>query len=743
MAIRALNTDNALFKRAVDLEDMKRRLLQQSGQTAGAAGNVSASATAVNSTSGTPPATDMAAPVPAAAQPEIRVMGPQEYSTFAHLSPGFRSGMSDADKAAWGAIGAKYNAGDSSWASDTNRFREDANWGSYTDENGNINGWLYAANGVGDYAPVFGGKVGTTDYREGTVFYAPDGSAYSMGADGTLTRSGTVNRMKYGEYAGPRGVEGFDAMGWDPNNGRATAEQLALARDAAERNGGQAPTLPTGGSGGRTAYQNALEQGASPAGYGGSYARGSSEYTDRVTDPVTGGTTPTSGGTVNPYQAYLNQWDYEKAPEWEGSEYQQRRDDALSRAEDMRWNYDPETDPVWQAYQKQYRREGDRATRNAMGEYAARTGGVPSSYAVTAASQAGDYYASQLSDKLPQLYNDAYNRYLQEFQRQMGISDQYAGFDQTEYNRYRDRLGQYNTDRSFDYGRYRDAVGDARYADETAYNRNYRAQRDAIEDQRYDQQWAQQLREYADAQGWKAAEWQQYLREYGDQLSEKERQWAYQMARDAVSDERYADETAYQRALRADETAYDRSRDALGDQRYDTQWQQSLREYEDDQYKDALSIFRQMGVAGGRVAAILGIPEGTTLEQYYAQYGYNPGSGSRSGSGYTPSPAPEPQPSPQKELEDDRYTFSGQKHENGLKKTKDYDKTLKTLSDWKSSGKTNDQIYDEIERLIRNYTITQYEGLLILNALGYNTGTPGSGRNAHGIQDLAMENFEA
>ncbi len=341
-----------------------------------------------------------------------------------------------------------------------------------------------------------------------------------------------------------------------------------------------------------------------------------SGYRDRRDALLAGAMDPYEGSPYDEKQAAAIE---AAAENWQGSEYRPRRDAALERAENMRWDYDPDADPVWQALQKQYRREGDRATREAMGRAAAMTGGVPSSYAVTAASQAGDYYASQLSDRLPQVYEDAYQRYLNEYQRQLGISDRYAGFDDREYarwadrqgrnldladrynqyglqdygmyqdradrqlagadrysdyertayqqfldrygreldaadrldqygaeeyGRYQDRLGQWNTDRSFRYDLHRDAVEDARYEDERDYNRawdeedrdyrrDYQARRDAVLDSRADREWAQKLREYADAQGWKRAEWEQYLREFRDRLSEKQRRWAYTMAGDA------------------------------------------------------------------------------------------------------------------------------------------------------------------------------------------------------------------
>lgn len=78
--------------------------------------------------------------------------------------------------------------------------------------------------------------------------------------------------------------------------------------------------------------------------------------------------------------------------------------------------YDPEKDPVWSAYKKQYAREGERAGENAMAQAAAMTGGRPSSYAVTAGQQAGNYYAGQMSDIIPELANNAYQRYIYEQQ---------------------------------------------------------------------------------------------------------------------------------------------------------------------------------------------------------------------------------------------------------------------------------------------------------------------------------------
>lgn len=120
------------------------------------------------------------------------------------------------------------------------------------------------------------------------------------------------------------------------------------------------------------------------------------------------------------------------------------------------FDYDYKADPSYSAYKKQYTREGQRATADAVGSAAALTGGRPSSYAVTAGSQAGDYYAAQLSDKIPQLYDAAYNRYLQDFQTKLSKMSAAQSVEQNDYSKYLDELTQYNANRNFDYGAYAD-----------------------------------------------------------------------------------------------------------------------------------------------------------------------------------------------------------------------------------------------------------------------------------------------
>lgn len=547
---------------------------------------------------------------------------PQNYTFWngGRVNEGFR--IDDSNSATWQEIARRYNAGDTQGAMDlVNGLSGKGTFGGYYDDAGNYWGFAqgYMGGANASYQPVLGGRLMTTglDTTGTDIWLTPDGKALKMGQGGTLTdRGDTWSRYRQNDIADVSAEL------------RRTEEQGQ--KDALSVNGGRDPyaadPVPngnggytyTGGSGTPTTpYQQAISNAQSSVSGAPTYTPPQAmSYQEYLTKNGGGQAAQLSApGAYDPesdtlWQKYLQDWADKQAPEyagdpyqaqrdaalaaygekWQGSEYQPLRDQYLQNAANMEWNYDPNTDPVWQALQKQYLREGRRATEDTLGRYAAMTGGMPSTAAVSAATQAGDYYAAQLSDRLPQVYQDAYNRYLQEYQKQLGISDAYAGFDDREYSRWLDQQGQnleladrynqygqidysrfldtvdqFNKDRSFNYGaardnqslgrqmtedqyrRYQDALSQANYEDEKAYNRY----RDTVSDQRYDAEWAQKLREYADEQNWKTTEWQQYLREYGDKLSQQEREWAYQQLRDSISDARYEDTTAYQRSLDA------------------------------------------------------------------------------------------------------------------------------------------------------------------------------------------------
>lgn len=147
---------------------------------------------------------------------------------------------------------------------------------------------------------------------------------------------------------------------------------------------------------------------------------------------------------------------YDEAPTYENAFAQQQKDllDRILNREGFSWS--KETDPQWSSYKKSYLREGDRATANALAQASAASGGRPSSYAVNAATQAGDYYATKLNDVIPTLYQQAYERYLDEYNMKLKDLNTVNQQEQLDYAKYLDRLGQFNTDRGFAYQNYAD-----------------------------------------------------------------------------------------------------------------------------------------------------------------------------------------------------------------------------------------------------------------------------------------------
>lgn len=146
------------------------------------------------------------------------------------------------------------------------------------------------------------------------------------------------------------------------------------------------------------------------------------------------------------------------------------------------FSYDAESDPTFKQYKDTYTREGQRAMQNTLGQVSARTGGLASSYAVSAAQQANNYYMQQLSDKIPELRQLAYDMYMNDYDQQVQQLGLLQTAQQNEYNRYKDELDKWEAGRDFAYGQYWD---------------DYTASQDLI-DRTYDQNIAD--RDYKDLQ---------------------------------------------------------------------------------------------------------------------------------------------------------------------------------------------------------------------------------------------------
>lgn len=168
--------------------------------------------------------------------------------------------------------------------------------------------------------------------------------------------------------------------------------------------------------------------------------------------------------------------------------YQSRYDEALNNVlNQQEWSYNPETDQAYQAARQQYLREADRAQQDTLGQMASMTGGIASTAAMNAASQAGDYYRSQLNDMLGAYIDRDYQR---------RVDTKAENFDIVSMlNDLRNQArSEYDTDRNFGYNQWTDELGFRSDEEQT----------------KYDREWAEEARDY---------EREQYKTEYGDALS--------------------------------------------------------------------------------------------------------------------------------------------------------------------------------------------------------------------------------
>lgn len=174
------------------------------------------------------------------------------------------------------------------------------------------------------------------------------------------------------------------------------------------------------------------------------------------------------------------------------------------------FSYDLESDPLYQQYRKQYIREGDRAMRDTMGNAAALTGGYGSSYGTTAGSQAYDYYLSQLNDRVPELEQQAYQRWQDEGTALLNRLSLLQSLDDTDYSRYRDDVGDYYTDRNFKYQKDQDALSQRNWQDQFDYQKG----QDALSQRNWQAEF-----DYQKAQD--AQEQKNWLMQYNASLAKK------------------------------------------------------------------------------------------------------------------------------------------------------------------------------------------------------------------------------
>ena len=161
------------------------------------------------------------------------------------------------------------------------------------------------------------------------------------------------------------------------------------------------------------------------------------------------------------------------------------------------FSYDYENDPAFKAYYSLYQKLGDDAYERALYESALRTGGMVSTSAISAASGAKNHYNTMISERIPELFRDAYSRYTDEYERLYDELEMLSKLDETSYSRYRDKLDDFISDREYYYKKDKDNIdrifdvykveSDLEYDTQKYKNElEYKKERDEIDDIRQD-----------------------------------------------------------------------------------------------------------------------------------------------------------------------------------------------------------------------------------------------------------------
>jgi len=123
------------------------------------------------------------------------------------------------------------------------------------------------------------------------------------------------------------------------------------------------------------------------------------------------------------------------------------------------FKYNVNTDALYQQIKDNYIRQGKQAMMDTQGAAAALTGGYGNSYGALAGQQAYQESLGNLSNQIPELYQLAYNKYLNNENSQRQNLAALQGLDESEYARYMNETQAYESKLADLYAKYKASSG--------------------------------------------------------------------------------------------------------------------------------------------------------------------------------------------------------------------------------------------------------------------------------------------
>ena len=210
---------------------------------------------------------------------------------------------------------------------------------------------------------------------------------------------------------------------------------------------------------------------------------------------------------VSQAQQMLNQQLSQKPGDYQSSWQAQLNETLQQILNREKFSYDLNGDALYQQYKDQFTTQGKMAMMDTMGQAQAMTGGYGNSYAQSVGQQAYQGYLQQLNDKIPELYQLALSKYQMEGDE---LKDRYGMMTQQEeldYGRYRDQLGdwqterdylsdRYDAERDYDYSKWADGrdFSYGQFSDDRAYD--YQVGRDQISDEQWQKEFDEAQRQF-------------------------------------------------------------------------------------------------------------------------------------------------------------------------------------------------------------------------------------------------------
>lgn len=149
----------------------------------------------------------------------------------------------------------------------------------------------------------------------------------------------------------------------------------------------------------------------------------------------------TTAAAKSQAENYANLWQKDAASGY-NSQYASKIKEQADKYANNSFDFDINSSSEYQSLSDKYNREGKVAQENTQASYAANTGGYNNSYAQAAGMKTFNGYMDELTSKIPTLKNEAYQSYSQQQEDIKNRISVLQGLDDTERQKYNDKLEQ-------------------------------------------------------------------------------------------------------------------------------------------------------------------------------------------------------------------------------------------------------------------------------------------------------------